>query len=105
MKYSPLEVIVALSAKERERIIEEETLRFETRRNLHKKSCAERPVRWPWIILGILLVYGLWSHIFHRSESCSMGMMNFHHCPFQGSNWAPDDHGVAPGQPIPPEKK
>jgi hypothetical protein len=97
---------VALSPKERERIIEEETLRYETRRNLHKKACAERPVRWPWVVLGLLLVYLLWSHIFCRGESCGLGMSNFKHCPYQGSNWAPEDNsGVAPGQPVSPDKK
>jgi hypothetical protein len=99
-----LEVAVALSPKERERIIEEETLRFETRRNLHKKACAERPVRWPWILLGLALVFGLWCHIFCGGSSCGAGASFGKRCPYQSQSWAPDD-GVAPGQPLKPEKK
>ena len=95
---------MALSPKERENIIEEETLRFETRRNLHKKACAARPVRWPWIVLGALLVYGLWSHIFCKGESCDWhAMRGGHKC--AGMAWSPEEGGGAPGQPVAPEKK
>jgi hypothetical protein len=99
----PTEVAVALSPKERERIIEEETLRYETRQNLCKKSCAGRPVRWPWILLGIALVAMLWSHIFCRGGSCAFGshMGPGHTC--TGMTWAPDgSKGVEPGQPVQP---
>jgi hypothetical protein len=101
-----LEVAVALSPKERERIIEEETLRYETRQNLCRKQCAGRPVRWPWVILGFILVYALWAHIFCRGASCSFGHygMSGHSC--TGMNWAPQENsGVEPGQPIKPEQK
>jgi hypothetical protein len=87
---------VSLSPKERERIIEEETLRYETRRNLHKKACAERPVRWPWVVLGALLVYALWAHIFCGSGSCGHSLASCHNmkegakCPAHGI-WAPEE--------------
>jgi hypothetical protein len=97
---------VALSPKDRERIIEEETLRYETRQNLCKKHCAERPVRWPWVLLGIALVYLLWAHIFCAGGSCPFGgrMGAAHSC--TAMSWAPDDaKGVQPGQPVKPEQK
>jgi hypothetical protein len=81
---------VALSPKERERIIEEETLRYETRRNLHKKACAERPVRWPWVLLGALLVYGLWAYIFCGGSNCHV-MRDGAKCPAHGT-WAPEEN-------------
>ena len=96
---------MALSPKDRERIIEEETLRYETRQNLCKKSCAARPVRWPWVVLGALLVYALWAHIFCGGASCSYGGgMAAHHC--TAPMWSPEANGgVQPGQPATPEKK
>ena len=98
---------MALSPKERENIIEEESLRFETRRNLQKKSCAERPVRWPWVILGLLLVYGLWSHIFCRSYGMGHGCpyMQAKSCHSQGMMWAPDEKDEGAGQPVKPGQK
>jgi hypothetical protein len=104
---APREVIVALSPKERERIIEEETLRYETRQNLCKKHCSGRPVRWPWVILGIVLVYALWAHIFCPNGSCAYPghfPMDGHKC--AGMTWAPDNSkGVEPGQPVKPDQK
>lgn len=100
---------MALSPKEREKIIEEETLRYETRQNLHKQYCAGRPVRWPWIVLGALLVYALWAHIFCGGQGCDYrhmggGMSGGHKC--TGMMWAPDESkGVEPGQPVEPKKK
>ena len=97
---------MALSPKERENIIEEETLRYETRRNLCKKACAERPVRWPWVVLGAILVYALWAHIFCGSNGCSygrMGMGSGHKC--SGMTWMPENNDVEAGQPVVPAKK
>lgn len=102
---------MALSPKEREKIIEEETLRYETRTNLHKKACAERPVRWPWVVLGALLVYALWAYIFCGKGACNMhgAECRGHHgmkSKCAGMMWAPDENkGVEPGQPVKPEKK
>ena len=97
---------MALSPKDRERIIEEETLRYETRQNLCKKYCAERRVRWPWVVLGAVLVYALWAHIFCGGERCDyrhMGMAG-HKC--AGMPWAPENEkGNAPVAPEAPAKK
>ncbi len=101
---------MALSPKDRERIIEEETLRYETRQNLCKKACNDRPLRWPWVVLGALLVYGLWCYVFCApgSGSCGhhgkMGMKSGHKC--SSMMWAPEENkDVEPGQPVAPSKK
>jgi hypothetical protein len=103
---------VALSQKDREKIIEEETLRYETRANLHKKACAERPVRWPWILGGALLVYALWAYIFCGPGACSFhgdscrgkfGMHKGKSC--HGMMYQDPNPDIAPGQPIKPGKK
>lgn len=56
---------MALSAKERERIVEEERLRFETRQALHAEACAKHPRRgrWLWWLAALALAYAAYSHI------------------------------------------
>lgn len=63
---------MALSPKERERIIEEETLRFTTRRDLQAQACASHPRRgrWLWVLALALLALVLW----HHGRCCRMGM-------------------------------
>lgn len=90
---------MALTAKERERIIEEETLRYETQLNLRKKYCAERPVRWPWFLLGLLLLFFVARHLFCPYGSCD-SMRGYHGCPYSHS-WSQDQEGE-PGQPVAP---
>jgi hypothetical protein len=96
---------MALSPKERERIIEEETLRYETRRNLHHQYCSSRPRRWPWILIGILAVCFLYNHIFCRGGYCGWGHERMgYHC--GGMNWAPQqDESKTEPAPQAPEKK
>jgi hypothetical protein len=97
---------VALTPKERERIIEEETLRYETRRNLMHQYCSSRPRRWPWVLLGLALVWLLYSHIFCGGMGCGYGSSGCAghawgpraHCPYE----AQEEGGAAPGQPVAP---
>lgn len=101
---------MALTAKERENIIEEETLRFETRQNLHRAACGQhRRHRWFWWVGAVVIAVALWCH-FSCGEggSChhgfGMGGPAGKHCLYHGDG-ATD--GVEPGQPIPqaPAKK
>lgn len=62
---------MALSKKEREKIIEEETLRYETRHALHLKACAEKKPVWPWVLGGAAAVWLLYSWIFCGTFFCS----------------------------------
>lgn len=98
---------MALSAKEREKIVEEETLRYETRRDLHKgRSCTKGSCRrgrcsWLWILAAAILAYAAWSYAF-----CGRGGR---HCPFMGSEGAtPMCHhggmGMDMGQDAPPSQ-
>jgi hypothetical protein len=87
---------VALTPKERENIIEEETLRYETRKNLCCPHGSRKPWRWLWRLLGILLVVILFGRIFCGSRACDM---NRHHCAYG------QEEGTAPGQPVPPAAK
>jgi hypothetical protein len=53
---------MALSPKEREKIVEEETLKFETRTNLHSQRCAGRHAgrkSWLWFLAFFLLGYAV----------------------------------------------
>ena len=103
---------MALTAKERERIIEEETLRFETRQNLLREQCGQhrgRRRRW-WWLAALVLAVALYCHFECREEGCSWGharcahagMMEGKKCPYHGS--MDQEGGVEPGQPIPPKK-
>ena len=70
MAASLLEVAVALTPKRREEIIEEETLRYQTRQNLHSQHCAQKKVRWPWILAGAVLVWLAYQWIFCTGVFC-----------------------------------
>lgn len=96
---------MALTPKERARIIEEEQLRFETRQTLHRESCAQhRPRRWLWRIAIVVLLLAAWCHFSCGGfAACHRGAWmgaNGHHCLYQGEG---AEGGVAPGQPIPQE--
>lgn len=65
---------MALTPKERENIIEEETLRQETRKNLHgQHCCCGKRRRCLWIVAGILLVFFLFGRIFCGHGACGWG--------------------------------
>lgn len=85
MAASFLEVVVALSSKRREEIIEEETLRYQTRQNLLSQHGAEKKVRWPWILAGAVLVWLAYQWIFCTGVFCKeMGPGCRHHGSMQG---------------------
>jgi hypothetical protein len=69
-----------LSPKEQERIIEEETLKFETRQNLHAKACASHPRRGRWLWYLVFFVLGFAFHGF-LGRFCPYGES---HCQWQG---------------------
>ncbi len=62
-----------LTEKERQRIIDEETLRHETRQALAKRTQASRQVIWPWILAGAALVWLAWGWAFCPPSSCMHG--------------------------------
>lgn len=92
---------MALSAKERERIIEEERLRFETKQALWAEHCARHPRRhrWLWAVAALVVGYLVWCHFACGGVSTchrdGMGMTG-HKCPYHGEMADPDA-----GQPIP----
>ena len=90
---------MALTPKERENIVEEETLRYETRKNLCCGHGSRKPWRWLWRLLGILLVIMLFGRIFCGNKSCDW---NRHHCAM--APYGQEDSG-APGQPVAPAPK
>ena len=95
---------MALTPKERARIIEEEQLRYETRQQLHREQCAQKhPRRRLWWIVLIVLAVAAYCHFSCGEGSCwhHGGMMGKHHCAM-GEMPGPD--GVEPGQPVPPKK-
>ena len=77
---------MALSPKEKEQIIEEETLRFETRKNLSAQNCSQHcgrgRHRWLWYL--VFFVLGMAMH----------GLLR-HCCPWGGCAWA--GQGMPPG--------
>jgi hypothetical protein len=89
---------MALSAKERERIIEEERLRFETKQALWAEHCARHPRRhrWLWALGAVLLVLAVWHHHACGGYGCYRGGMMEHRCPYHGETTDP-----GAGQPIP----
>lgn len=95
---------MALSPKEREKIIEEEKLRYETRQALHAEACAKHPRRgrWLWWLAAGILAYAAYCHYacgrggcWHRGHGM-MGASCKHHGMMMDPN--PD---VEAGQPIP----
>ena len=107
---------MALSPKEREKIIEEERLRYETRQALHAEACAKHPRRgrWLWWLALALLAFAAYSWFSCGGAFCGrrmgmgagMGPMGaWHgqmppHC-MHGPMGQDGDAGVKPGQPIP----
>lgn len=99
---------MALTPKERDRIIEEETLRHEIRQSLHAKACAQHPRRgrWLWAAAAVALAWFAWCHYACGGRSCLMGgpgcrmhggmMMEGKRCPAQG------DMMGGPGRMAPP---
>lgn len=55
---------MALTPKERAKIVEEETLRYETRQALHTEACAKHPRRrrWLWWLAALVLAYAAYSY-------------------------------------------
>jgi hypothetical protein len=117
---------MALSPKERERIIEEERLRFETRQALQAEACAKHPRRgrWLWLAALVLLGYAVWTWMACGGRACGhaglacryghfgsmkgqpgMGWGGFHGG--KSCHGAPEDdqEDVLPGQAIPEKKK
>lgn len=116
---------MALSPKDREKIIEEETLRYETRAGLAKQACGghgrHRPGRWFFGLACFLLGIAVHALICHHgcgygygARGCSMdgGMMPGRHCmmgqggpmggPMEGGMMAPAE--AAPAAPAPAAK-
>jgi hypothetical protein len=91
---------MALSPKERERIIEEERLRFETKQALWAEQCARRPRhrRWLWLLAIAAVGYALWCHLACGGpyRACRYDGMMGRHCPYHGETTDP-----GAGQPIP----
>ena len=103
---------MALSAKERERIIEEEQLRYETRQTLHREACAKhRPNRWLWWLAVAAVAYVVYCFAFCGGARCPMGYhgswMHGAKCSHQGDwkgEWKEEAEQGEPGQPVPPKK-
>jgi hypothetical protein len=117
---------MALSPKEREKIVEEERLRYETRQALHAEACAKHPRRgrWLWWLAAAFLAYAAYSYIacgrgwcsswakgckagYHGQackpgceKPCCKGKKFGAHCR-HGMAEMDEDPGVEPGQPIP----
>lgn len=76
---------MALSPKEREKIIEEETLRFKTRQDLHAAACASHPRRGRWLfwLAAAIVAYAVWCWV-----ACGGGAWGMHgwggHCKHAG---------------------
>jgi hypothetical protein len=97
---------MALTPKERERIIEEERVRFETKQALWAEHCAKHPRRGRWLfwVAALVLALALWHH--HRACYYGgyghMGMGPGAHCMHPGWDGAqPQEPGAqpAPKQP------
>lgn len=107
---------MALSPKERKKIIEEEKLRFETRQSLQAEACARHPRRgrWLWWLALILLACAAYNWFSCGGAFCGhrmgMGPMGaWHgqmppHCMQHGPMGPDDASGVKPGQPIPDKR-
>lgn len=112
---------MALSPKEREKIIEEEKLRYETRQALHAEACAKHPRRgrWLWWLAAGILAYAAYSYFAcgrgwcrHWGAGCKAGVHGAwggHACCKDKGGPACKHHGmmmdanpdVEEGQPIP----
>jgi|GEM_PF-1813839 len=105
---------MALSPEEREKIIEVETLKFETRKNMQSGNCHRSRcggMRWLWFLAFFILgyaIHGLCDRMcpWHQS-SCAwqgmgpgMGMASGGHCMF-GHGMMPPDGQEGTGAPGP----
>jgi hypothetical protein len=102
----PYEASMALSPKERERIIEEEQLRFETRQTLMREHCAKhRPSRCLWWVAVAALLVAAYCHFSCRGASCDWQRhgMDGKRCPYSQMAPGDKDAGVEPGQPLTPK--
>jgi hypothetical protein len=102
---------MALSAKERERIIEEEQLRFETRQSLAREHCGKhRPSRWLWWIAGIVILCAVFAHRHCGDGRCPMGYGHATCMHGNGQGWPQGEwkgdgaEKGEPAQPVPPKK-
>ncbi|HTA16784.1 MAG TPA: hypothetical protein VK786_03475 [bacterium] len=96
---------MALSPKERESIVEEETLRFETRQNLHSARCSRghgRRFGWPWLLAFFILGYAVHG-LCGRACPWEGGMLSGH-CMYSGG-MAPQDGQAAPSTGAPDQSK
>ena len=92
---------MAISPKKRERILEEEQLRFEIRQTLHREHCAKnRPSRILWWVAVAAVAYVAFSFFNCGGASCSHSRA---HCLYQGGSLE-EGTTVAPGQPLAPKK-
>jgi hypothetical protein len=93
---------MALSAKEQERIIEEERLRFKIRQDLHAEACARHPRRgrWLWVLALLVLGWVLWMHgRCCGGYACHSGMAGRPGvgCPYHGGMMPPTDQDSSSG--------
>ena len=100
---------MALSPKEREQIVEEETLRFETRQGLHAAKCARgHGRRFGWLCLLAFFALGYAVHGI-RGRGCPFdgGSCRWHegmipgHCLYGSAAPGGPDSGGAPALPAP----
>jgi len=97
---------MALTPKEREKIIEEEQLRFETRQTLAREHCAKhRPNRWLWRLAFLALIAAVVCH-FACGGGRACAWAPHPGCMHEGYGYGvPDkDAGAEPGQPLAPKK-
>lgn len=100
---------MALSPKDREKIVEEEKLRYETRRTLDREYCAKhKSYRWLWWLVVAAIAYCAYCFMVCGGGSCMMGHGSgcehgkAKHC--QHGQMMDGEDDVDPGQPLPPKK-
>jgi len=92
---------MALSEEQKQNIIEEETLRAETRRNISQGGCCKGGEhghgrccgKWGWIVAAILAVLLIMSHCCHHRGCGPMGMRG---CMMGGPGMAMEQGGGMP---------
>jgi hypothetical protein len=105
---------MALSPKERERIIEEERLRYETRHALHREYCARhRHSRWLWWLAAIVLACLVYRHwrcggmrypYYGQGAGMMAGERCWHHGDWQKGDLKEEGEKAQPEQALPPKK-
>ena len=100
---------MALSPKEKARIIEEEQLRFKVRQDLHAQACAQHPRRgrWLWAVALLVLAAALWMHgrccNYGGPFACHSGMGHMA-CPMHGGMMPDASAGSAQDEAPAPDK-